>query len=56
MALPGVRHEGLAGRVHDPGSRTARYVISALRQDWPGLATALDDLAACPDLVTLLDH
>ena len=38
------------------GSRTACYVISALRQEWPGLATALDDLAACPDLVTLLSH
>ena len=32
----------------------ARDRKSALRQDWPGLATALDDLAACPDLVTLL--
>jgi hypothetical protein len=29
---------------------------AALRQDWPGLATVLDDLAACPDLVTLLSH
>jgi hypothetical protein len=27
---------------------------SALRRDWPGLGTALDHLAACPDLVTLL--
>jgi hypothetical protein len=27
---------------------------SALRQDWPGLANALDHLAACPDSVTLL--
>jgi hypothetical protein len=29
---------------------------AALRQDLPALATALDDLAACPDLVTLLSH
>jgi hypothetical protein len=29
---------------------------AALREDWPRLATALDDLAACPDLVTLLSH
>jgi hypothetical protein len=51
-----MRHEDLARRQRDPGSRTARYVISALRQEWPALATALDDLAACPDLVTLLSH
>jgi hypothetical protein len=29
---------------------------SALREDWPALATALDHLAACPDLVTLLSQ
>jgi hypothetical protein len=27
---------------------------AALQQDWPRLAAALDDLAPCPDLVTLL--
>jgi hypothetical protein len=30
--------------------------VAALREDWQGLATALDGLAACPDLVTLLSH
>jgi hypothetical protein len=25
-----------------------------LADDWPALAAALDDLAACPELVTLL--
>jgi hypothetical protein len=27
---------------------------AALGKDWPALATALDHLATCPDLVTLL--
>jgi hypothetical protein len=27
---------------------------AALRREWPALASALDDLAVCPDLVTLL--
>jgi hypothetical protein len=27
-----------------------------LRQNWPALATAMDHLTACPDLVTLLSH
>ena len=31
VALPGMRGEDPAGRVHDPGSHTARYVISPLR-------------------------
>jgi hypothetical protein len=56
VALLGVRGEDLAGRVHDSGGRIPRYVISALRQEWPALATALDGLAACPDLVTLLSQ
>ena len=40
----------------DVDSSGVRYRKAALRQDWPGLATALDHLAACPDLVTLLSH
>jgi hypothetical protein len=40
--------------IPDVDSSGVRDRKSALRQDWPGLATALDDLAACPDLVTLL--
>jgi hypothetical protein len=39
--------------VDSPGVRDRK---AALRQDWPALATALDDLAACPDLVTLLSR
>jgi hypothetical protein len=42
--------------IPDVDSSGGRDRKSALRQDWPGLATALDDLAACPDLVTLLSH
>ena len=43
-----------AAPIPDVDSSGARDRKSALRQDWPGLATALDHLAACPDLVTLL--
>jgi hypothetical protein len=42
--------------IPDVDSSGVRDRKSALRQDWPGLASALDDLAACPDLVTLLSH
>jgi hypothetical protein len=42
--------------IPDVDSSGVRDRKSALRQDWPGLATALDDLAACPDLVTFLGH
>jgi hypothetical protein len=45
-----------AAPIPDVDSSDARDRKAALRQDWPGLATALDDLAACPDLVTLLSH
>jgi hypothetical protein len=40
--------------IPDVDSSGVRDRKSALRRDWPGLATALDHLAACPDLVTLL--
>ena len=40
--------------IPDVGSAGVRDRKSALRQDWPALATALDHLAACPDLVSLL--
>lgn len=42
--------------IPDVDSSGVRDRKSALRQYWPRLATALDDLAACPDLVTLLSH
>jgi len=42
--------------IPDVDSSGVRDRKAALRQDWPGLATVLDDLAACPDLVTLLSH
>jgi hypothetical protein len=42
--------------IPDVDSSGVRDRKAALRQDWPGLAAALDDLAACPDLVTLLSH
>ena len=42
--------------IPDVDSGGARDRKAALRQDWPALATALDDLAACPDLVMLLSH
>jgi hypothetical protein len=42
--------------IPDVDSSGVRDRKLALRQDWPRLATALDDLAACPDLVTLLSH
>jgi hypothetical protein len=45
-----------AAPIPDVDSSGAQDRKSALRQDWPGLATALDHLAACPDLVTLLSH
>jgi hypothetical protein len=40
--------------IPDVDSSGVRDRKAALRQDWPALATALDDLATCPDLVTLL--
>ena len=40
--------------IPDVDSSGVRDGKSALPQDWSGLATALDHLAACPDLVTLL--
>jgi hypothetical protein len=40
--------------IPDVDSSGVRDRKSALRRDWPGLATALDRLAACPDLVSLL--
>ena len=43
-------------RIPDVDSSGVRDRRAALRQGWPGLATALDNLAACPDLVTLLSH
>ena len=42
--------------IPDVDSSGARHRRAALRQDWPALATALDDLAACPDLVALLSR
>jgi hypothetical protein len=42
--------------IPDVDSSGVRDRKASLRQDWPGLASALDDLAACPDLVTLLSH
>jgi hypothetical protein len=42
--------------IPDVDSSGGRDRKAALRQDWPGLATALDDLAACPDLVILLSQ
>jgi hypothetical protein len=45
-----------AAPIPDDDSSGVRDRKAVLRQDWPGLATALDDLAACPDLVTLLSH
>ena len=42
--------------IPDVDSSGGRDRKSALRQDWPALAAALDDLAACPDLVTLLSR
>jgi hypothetical protein len=42
--------------IPDVDSSGVRDRKSALRRDWPGLGTALDDLAACPDLVTLLSR
>jgi hypothetical protein len=40
--------------IPDVDSSGVRDRKSALRQDWPGLA--MDHLAACPDLVTLLSR
>jgi hypothetical protein len=40
--------------IPDVDSSGVRDRKAALRPDWPGLATAIDDLATCPDLVTLL--
>ena len=45
-----------AAPIPDVDSSSVRVRKLALRQDWPGLATAVDHLAACPDLVTLLSH
>jgi len=45
-----------AAPIPDVDSSGVRDRKSALRQDWPALPTALDDLAACPDLVTLLSR
>jgi hypothetical protein len=42
--------------IPDVDSSGVRDRKSALRQDWPGLGSVLDDLGACPDLVTLLGH
>jgi hypothetical protein len=42
--------------IPDVDSSGGRDRKAAVRQDWPRLATALDDLAACPDLVTLLSR
>jgi hypothetical protein len=42
MVVPSVRHEGLAGRVRDPGGRTGRYVIFA--EPLAELADYADDL------------
>jgi hypothetical protein len=42
--------------IPDVDSSAVRGGKSALRKDWPALATALDHLAACPDLVTLLSQ
>jgi hypothetical protein len=40
--------------IPDVDSSGVRDRKSALRRGWPGLATPLDHLAACPDLVMLL--
>jgi hypothetical protein len=45
-----------AAPIPDVDSSGVRHRKAALRQEWPVLATALDDLAACPDLVTLLSR
>jgi hypothetical protein len=42
--------------IPDIDSSGVRDRKAALRQDWPALATALDHLAVCPDLVTLLSR
>lgn len=40
--------------IPDVDSAGVRDRKAALSKDWPALATALDHLVACPDLVTLL--
>jgi hypothetical protein len=45
-----------AAPIPDVDSSEVRDRKAALREDWPALATALDDLAGCPDLVTLFSH
>jgi hypothetical protein len=45
-----------AAPIPDVDSSGVRDRKATLRQDWPALATALDHLAACPDLVSLLSR
>jgi hypothetical protein len=42
--------------IPDVDSSGVRDRKAALRKDWSALATALDHLAACPDLVSLLSR